>query len=112
MNNPFVNGQIHDALGGTARLIVQAIPEMERVVGPQPEIPELPPGEAELRFHRTFARFVRAITAPDHPVVLFLDDLQWTDAASLRLGRTEVRAAGLKKEARARRASRGKAIKD
>jgi len=55
------------------------------VVGPQPPVPELSPSEAQNRFHILLKRFIDALHSPEHPLVIFLDDLQWTDSASLKL---------------------------
>ena len=74
-----------EALGGAAQVIVDVLPELATVVGPQPPASPLPPTESRNRFHRVFQRFVRAFASPSHPLVLFLDDLQWADSASLEL---------------------------
>ncbi|WP_437730725.1 AAA family ATPase [Sorangium sp. So ce1335] len=74
-----------DALGPNGRLLVDVLPEIELLVGPQPPVPELPAAEARHRFHATLQRFVAACVQREHPVVLFLDDLQWADAGSLQL---------------------------
>ncbi len=73
------------AVGANGQLMIDVIHELELVIGPQPEIPEVPPVEAEQRFHRTFQRFIQVFCAPEHPLAIFLDDLQWTDSASMRL---------------------------
>ncbi|MGM0576454.1 MAG: AAA family ATPase [Myxococcota bacterium] len=73
------------ALGAAAGLIVEVIPEAELIVGPQPPVPRLPPLEARNRFQLLFRRFVRCFADEDHPLCIFLDDLQWADAASLQL---------------------------
>lgn len=73
------------ALGGNGRLLVELIPELEPIVGPQPEIPALGSTEARNRFGLLVQRFVRVFAGPKHPLVIFLDDLQWADAASLQL---------------------------
>jgi predicted ATPase/signal transduction histidine kinase/DNA-binding LytR/AlgR family response regulator len=73
------------ALGPNARVMVEVIREVELIVGPQPPLPELPPAEAQNRFDLVVEAFVRTFATADHPLVLFLDDLQWADAPSLRL---------------------------
>ncbi|MCY1061504.1 AAA family ATPase [Nannocystis sp. SCPEA4] len=73
------------ALGLHARLIVDIIPELALVLGEQPPVPELAGSDAQSRFHLVFRRFVEVFAAREHPVVLFLDDLQWADPASLTL---------------------------
>ncbi|MGK3992145.1 AAA family ATPase [Sorangium sp. So ce1024] len=74
-----------DALGPNAQLLVDVLPEIELLLGPQPPVPELPAAEARRRFQATLQRFVAACAQREHPVVLFLDDLQWADAGSLQL---------------------------
>ncbi len=74
-----------DSLSPNAQVVVAVIPEVELIIGPQPAIPELPPQESQNRFDRVFQQFIRVFTTADHPLTLFLDDLQWADAASLRL---------------------------
>ncbi|PXW28322.1 trifunctional serine/threonine-protein kinase/ATP-binding protein/sensor histidine kinase [Paraburkholderia caballeronis] len=73
------------ALGENGRLILDLIPELEFIVGEQPEVPDLPPLEAQNRFHLTFRSFLGAFARREHPLVFFFDDLQWSDAATLRL---------------------------
>jgi predicted ATPase/anti-anti-sigma regulatory factor len=77
--------QIQAALGASGRLLTELIPELELIVGPQPEVPALPPNESQNRFNLVFQRFLRVFTTPEHALVLFLDDLQWADPASLKL---------------------------
>jgi predicted ATPase/signal transduction histidine kinase len=73
------------ALGDNGRVLFDVLPELEQVIGPQPPVPELPPQEAQHRFHFVFQRFVMALGSEQHPLVLFLDDLQWADQSSLTL---------------------------
>ncbi len=74
-----------EALGTNGRLITDLIPQLELIIGPQPRVPDLPPAEAQNRFHLTFHRFVKVFAKREHPLVIFFDDLQWLDPASLRL---------------------------
>jgi hypothetical protein len=66
-----------DALGPNGRLITDVVPELTAVLGEQPAVPELPPRESKNRFQRTFRDFLALFTRPEHPIALFLDDLQW-----------------------------------
>ncbi|MDY6782709.1 MAG: AAA family ATPase [Cyanobacteriota bacterium] len=86
--------QLLNALGQDARVLVEVIPELERIVGPQPPATELSPEAAQKRFNLLFEKFIGIFARTEHPLVLFLDDLQWSDAASLKLlqllmGKTE-----------------------
>src|SRR5262249_54450477 len=73
------------AVGANGRLLVDLIPELEVILGPQPAEVTLGPNEAINRFGLVVHRFLRAFAAQEHPLVIFLDDLQWADPASLRL---------------------------
>lgn len=77
--------RIGEAVTPNGQLLVGIVPELERILGPQPEVPEVGPVEARNRFQLLVARFLRVFARPDHPFVLFLDDLQWVDAASLQI---------------------------
>ncbi|WP_158502098.1 ATP-binding sensor histidine kinase [Vitiosangium sp. GDMCC 1.1324] len=77
--------RFQEALGTNGRVLLGVVPELEQLTGEQPPVPELRPAEAESRLHLTFLSFVRALATPEHPLVLFLDDLQWADPASLKL---------------------------
>ena len=74
---------IREALGPIAQLMVNLIPQLELVIGPQPSVPDLPPQEAQGRFLLVFRRFLGVFARQEHPLVLFLDDLQWVDAGTL-----------------------------
>ena len=73
------------ALDGNGQLVIDVIPEVRHILGPQPEISELNPSESRNRFKFVFRNFIRVFCQPEHPLVLFLDDLQWVDPASLAL---------------------------
>ncbi len=73
------------ALGPNGRLMVDMLPEIELLIGPQPALSELPPRDAERRFRLAFRRVLGVFARPEHPLALFLDDLQWLDAATLDL---------------------------
>jgi len=77
--------RLRDALGGGLGVMVELIPELALIVGPADAVPALAPDQARLRLARVFPRFVDVFAASGHPLVLFLDDLQWADAATLRM---------------------------
>src|SRR5262245_16157758 len=74
---------LHDALDPNGQLIVDLVPELKLLIGDQPPVPELPPQDAQGRFQLVFRRFISVFARPEHPLALFLDDLQWLDAATL-----------------------------
>jgi PAS domain S-box-containing protein len=74
-----------DALGPNGQLMVDLVPDLKLIVGDPPPVPELPPQDAQRRFQRVFRRFINVFARPEHPLALFLDDLQWLDAATLDL---------------------------
>ena len=76
---------LEDAVGPNGQLIVNLIPEVEFVIGKQPPVPDLPPQDAQNRFQMVLRRFLGVFARPEHPLALFLDDLQWLDAATLEL---------------------------
>jgi PAS domain S-box-containing protein len=74
-----------EALGPNGRLVVDLVPELKLILDEQPPVPELPPQQAQSRFRIVFRRFIGVFARPKHPLALFLDDLQWLDAATLDL---------------------------
>lgn len=74
-----------NALGSNGQVIIDVIPEVELIIGQQPVVSQLGPSESQNRFNRVFQNFIRVFTQKEHPLVLFLDDLQWADSASLKL---------------------------
>jgi len=76
---------LREALGPNGRLMVDLVPELKLIIGEQPPLPDLPPQDAQGRFQLVFQRFIRVFARPEHPLALFLDDLQWLDAATLDL---------------------------
>ena len=77
--------KIRAALGPNGQLMVDLLRELELIIGPQPPVPSLGLREAEQRFHLVFLNFIQVFARPDHPLVIFLDDLQWADNASLHI---------------------------
>ena len=76
---------LREALGPNGQLMVDLVPDLKLIIGEQPPVPELPPQDAQRRFQLVFRRFLRVFATPEHPLALFLDDLQWLDAATLDL---------------------------
>jgi hypothetical protein len=76
---------LSEALGPNGQLIVTLVPELVLVIGKQPPVADLPPQEAQNRFQMVFRRFLGVFARKEHPLVLFLDDLQWLDTATLDL---------------------------
>ncbi|AFY82193.1 AAA family ATPase [Oscillatoria acuminata] len=77
--------RIIEALGTEGQVLIDVIPELELLIGGQPPVPELPPTETQNRFNLLFQKFIAVFAQKEHTLVLFLDDLQWVDLASLKL---------------------------
>ncbi len=73
------------AFGSNGQVLIDVIPEVELIIGSQAAVPKLGASESENRFNRVFQQFVNVFCQPEHPLVIFLDDLQWADSASLKL---------------------------
>jgi PAS domain S-box-containing protein len=76
---------LREAVEPNGQLIAGLVPEVEFIIGKQPPVPDLPPRDALNRFQLVFRRFLDVFATPEHPLALFLDDLQWLDAATLAL---------------------------
>jgi len=74
--------KILEAVENNGSVISDVVPELEFIIGPQPEVGHLPPVEARNRFNNLFGRFVSCLASEDNPLVLFIDDLQWCDSAT------------------------------
>ncbi len=81
----FWKSTIQKAVGVNGQVIIDAIPQIEQIIGKQPPVPELPPAETKNRFFEVFQDLVGVFAQKAHPVVFFLDDMQWVDVPSLLL---------------------------
>ncbi|MGL1887027.1 MAG: trifunctional serine/threonine-protein kinase/ATP-binding protein/sensor histidine kinase [Reichenbachiella sp.] len=77
--------QIKNAVGNEGKVLTDLIPNLEMLIGAQPSIPKLGGLESQNRLNYLFSSFIKTISTADHPVVFFIDDLQWADSASLSL---------------------------
>ncbi|MFN6565242.1 MAG: AAA family ATPase [Nostoc sp. ChiSLP01] len=77
--------KILSALGKNGQVLIDVLPELEGIIGKQLPVAELSGSAAQNRFNLLFQKFIHALTSPEHPLVIFLDDLQWADSASLQL---------------------------
>lgn len=77
--------RVLDAIGANGQVITRVIPEIELIIGAQPPVAELPAAEEQKRFNQIFQRFIQAFCLPGRPLIIFLDDLQWADLATLKL---------------------------
>ena len=82
------------AVGRSGRVITEVVPALERIIGPQPPLAPLEPAESQNRFNHAFQCFLQVFCRENRPLVVFLDDMQWADPASLRLLTSLLSAAG------------------
>jgi len=73
------------AVGNNGQILIEVIPALELIIGKQPPVVTVGSTEAQNRFHRVFQHFILALSQPTHPLILFIDDWQWADSASLSL---------------------------
>lgn len=81
-------GSIIRALGSNAAVISEVIPEIERIIGQSAPVEQLPLEESIERFQFVLRRFIQVFCHQKHPLILFMDDLQWADEASWRIIRS------------------------
>ena len=75
--------RILKAVGNNGQIIIDVIPSLELIIGEQPSVPELGVAETKNRFNLVFENFMESISNKEHPLVIFIDDLQWADSSSL-----------------------------
>lgn len=85
-----------EALGQNGQVIIDLVPELEIIIGKQTVVPELPPTEAQNRFQMVFLSLVKVFATQQNPLVIFIDDLQWSDVPTLNLIQRLVTARDLK----------------
>lgn len=83
-----MKARILESVGSIGKVLTDVIPNLTLIIGAQPDVPALGAAEAHNRFTYVFTEFIRAIATQEHPLVIFLDDLQWIDTASLNLLQT------------------------
>ena len=73
------------ALGQNGQVLIDVVPQLEKIIGPQPAVPSLGAKETHIRFNLVFQKFIQVFCQPAHPLVIFLDDLQWADSTTFSL---------------------------
>ncbi|MGD1807507.1 ATP-binding sensor histidine kinase [Dapis sp. BLCC M126] len=86
--------KILSVVGDNGQVLIDVIPELEHIIGKQPPVAELSGSAVQNRFNLLFSKFVSIFTTADHPLVIFLDDLQWADSASLNLLKVLINESG------------------
>jgi predicted ATPase/signal transduction histidine kinase len=81
----YFKNEILKAVGDLGQVLIDFVPEFEEFLGSQPPLGEISPQEARYRFTDVFQKFLRVLCRPEHPLVLFIDDWQWSDVASTEL---------------------------
>eukprot|EP01117_Protostelium_nocturnum_P003158 TRINITY_DN1409_c0_g1_i5.p1 TRINITY_DN1409_c0_g1~~TRINITY_DN1409_c0_g1_i5.p1 ORF type:complete len:1829 (-),score=494.20 TRINITY_DN1409_c0_g1_i5:712-5835(-) len=89
--------EMEKKLGNRAQIIISVLPEVEMIMGPQPEVAPLGPSATSTRFKSTFCDFMDIFSNDHHPLILFLDDLQWADASTFSLIETVLNRSETKK---------------
>ncbi len=77
--------KILEALGDQGQVMIDLIPELQQIIGPQPSVPELSGSAAQNRFNLLLGKLIGVFATKEHPLVIFLDDLQWADSASITM---------------------------
>ncbi|MEN8905938.1 MAG: AAA family ATPase, partial [Clostridiales bacterium] len=77
--------KISNSIGKNASIIVEMIPKLELLIGKQNTFFEVSVSEAQNRFNNTYKKFINACATEKNPLVIFLDDVQWSDSSSLKL---------------------------
>ena len=88
---------LNEAVAPNGQVLLDVVPDLALVMGPQPPVPELGPAESANRFNRSMGRLLQALCAKDNVIVLFLDDLQWADSATLQLLRVVLTDDGIQR---------------
>lgn len=91
-----IRGLLNDALQGNGQLIIDLIPEIELIIGKQNIVPSVGAEESQNRLKLFLIRFIHTFAKKDHPLIIFLDDIQWANASSFNLIQTLVTTPGLK----------------